>query len=46
MTQKFEATDKKIPIPDPGKMLITPGGKPAWTVNSANLRAVRGVTWY
>ena len=30
--------------PDPGRMLITPSGKPAFTANSPNLRDVRGVT--
>ena len=31
--------------PDPDRMLITPGGKPALTTNSANFRDVSGVTW-
>ena len=30
--------------PDPGRMLITPGGNPALAASSANLREVRGVT--
>ena len=31
-------------LPDPGSTETTPGGKPALTVSSAHLRAVRGVT--
>jgi hypothetical protein len=31
-------------IPVPGKILITPGGNPAFTESSANLRAVNGDT--
>ena len=31
--------------PAPGRMLITPGGKPALAASSANLSEVRGVTW-
>lgn len=40
-------SDMACPIeePGPGSMLITPGGKPAFTDNSANFKAVRGVTW-
>ena len=30
--------------PDPGRMLITPGGNPALAESSANLSEVRGVT--
>ena len=37
-------TDKYNYRPDPGKMFITPGGKPALTVSSANFSAVIGVT--
>jgi hypothetical protein len=32
-------------LPEPGKILITPAGKPACTANSANLSDVSGVTW-
>ena len=32
-------------LPEPGRMLMTPGGNPALTTSSANLRAERGVTW-
>jgi len=31
-------------IPEPGRMLTTPGGKPALTTNSANFNDVSGVT--
>ena len=46
-TQMFTLSFQKCwrVLPDPGTMLITPGGKPALTTSSANLRAVRGVTW-
>ena len=32
-------------VPVPGKMLMTPGGNPAFTDSSANFRAVSGDTW-
>lgn len=32
-------------LPDPGKMLITPLGNPAFAESSANLSAVNGVTY-
>lgn len=32
-------------IPDPGRMLTTPLGKPTLAVSSANFSAVNGVTW-
>jgi hypothetical protein len=40
-------SDMACPIeePGPGKILITPGGKPALTASSANFRAVNGVTY-
>lgn len=31
--------------PDPGRMLTTPLGMPAFRVSSANFKAVSGVTW-
>ena len=39
-------SDIACPIddPGPGRILMTPGGKPALTVNSANFSAVNGVT--
>lgn len=32
-------------IPEPGIMLITPGGKPALAASSANFKAVMDVTY-
>lgn len=32
-------------LPDPGRMLTTPLGMPAFSVSSANFKAVSGVTW-
>lgn len=34
-----------VEIPDPGRMLTTPLGKPTLAVSSANFSAVNGVTW-
>lgn len=32
-------------LPPPGRILMTPEGNPAYTLNSANFSAVRGHTW-
>lgn len=37
--------ETRVYLPDPGRILMTPLGSPALAANSANFRAVSGVTW-